>query len=830
MRRLALFSLLCSLAACDRDLGITKEPGATDPSRTTVNGIVQIERPGSPEPVEAVGTTIDVLLPDGTTRTSAVAGEGGRFAVVTGAPPFTLHFQYDSTGDGVADRMLLLSSRELPIIDGTDFSLGALLLGRSVEVHGAVRRGDLPDLDVGHDGIQVEAIALPVAPVTTNSRGEFVLRGLPAGSFELRLAATGYRDERIGVEAFPGQSVKLSDVTLSALEVTPPGGIVGTVVRNDALPGDAIVEVISVADSRSVARSFATLGAAFEPIEVPPGRYFVRAETGGFPSERSQEFDLASGDLFDVGTLLVRVSDEPLVRDGAIAAWEPSSQQLLPSLGPITASFGSRLRERVIPSRPPLSPFALLQVVDAAGAVVEGTQHLEELEDPSLPGGVRTLVSFYPERPLPPGRYVATVLPTVVDEADQIPPAGPTSWISLGVGVTPGPTATPFEGLYDGSSAELPIELQDFPDGSARVQFAFEDPFYPDMIQWQSCRIVRGEPITCADRAGIPTTAFGLWPTPTLPEAALFRDLGGFADSCGTLPQDRDLGELSGFDLSDPTAARLTPVDATGARYCSSAFTPRSEAATDYLATVLTGGRLPTTALHAVTLGVDPDGSAGALTLDPTPLVSDLPFIPTGLDVVPIGEARWVALHDEPSTALPSASLLLAPLPFGGALAEVPALPVAFPDAIQQPTALCALDGQALALMPLSAWDPVTQAPAFSAQLQSFRWDAAAAAWNVAPNLPFPPSATFVFDVACVAVGRVAFVTAIVDGRLFAFWYDGVRWEPIFDRSTPDGALTRSGCDSSSVALLAVPDGALVAHRQNCSFEVGSSLRLAWLR
>lgn len=830
MRRLALISLLCTLAACGRDLGLQDQPPPNDPARTTVGGRARVERPGEALPVAAVGTVVDVRLPDGSVRATTVAGEEGRFALVSGAPPFTLHLQYDSTGDGVADRMLLIPSSELPILDGTDFSLGDVLLGRSVEVHGTVRRGDLPGLDVGHDGIQIEALALPIAPVTTNSRGEFVLRGLPAGAIELRLTAAGYRVDRVAVDSFPGQSVRLSDVTLTPLEETPAGGIVGRVVRSDGLAGDAIVELISEADSRSVARVLTPLGSPFGPIDLPPGRYTVRAETGGFPSVPGDAFDLASGQQVDVGTISIRVGDDVLVRDGAIASWEPSSQQLLPALGPITASFASRLEPAVLPARPgTLSAFPVLQLVDGSGSVIEGSQYLEELEEPALPGGLRTLVSFYPTRPLAPGRYVASVLPTVVDADGAIPPAAPTSWISLGVGVTPGPEAAETTSIFDqqGQLWYLPLELQDFPDGRARLYFASDDPFGTGAVVWHRCVIDGDTSVFCDDGAGLPPSIYGRWATPTEPEAALFRDLTGVTDFCVGAPVGRNVAPISGAVLFGQGSGLLEPRDAAGQPYCASAFAPSSASATEFLATIVPPGRFPVPALHALSLSVDAFGAADALVLDPTPLLT-LPFVPTSLEVATIGGARWVALHDAADGELPGPSLLLAPSPLGGALAALPPLEIAQPDAIHGSTSLCAVGDRALAIVPFASYDPATQTYPYRAQLQSFLFDASTRTFEEAAPWLFSPAAIWPSASACVTVGGLAFVTAIVDERLFAFWFDGVRWEPILDRTTPDGALTRSGCSSTHVTMLPREDEALVAHTQVC--PDGTSVQLELLR
>ncbi len=826
MRRVTLIPLLLTIVSCSRDLAVEEAPGALDPARTTVSGVTKVEQPGEPLPVAAVGATIDVRLPDGTTRASAVSGADGRFALVTGAPPFTLHFQLDSNADGAVDRQLLFSSSELPILAGTDFSLGDVLLGRSVEVRGTIRRGDLPSLDVGHDGIQIEPLLLPVAPILTNSRGEFVLRGLPGGAIALRISAAGYLEDRLAIDASPGESVRLSDLSLAALEATPAGTITGTVLRSDGAPGDAIVEVVAVADGRSLARSLVPLDAPFAPLALPPGRYLVRAEISGLAAVSSAAFDLASLENFDVGALVIDVEAGGLVRDGAAPSWEPSSQQLLGALGPITASFETTLRQAVVPAKGSPALFPVLQVLDDAGAPVAGREYVQVLGPPDVPL-VRTTVEFYPSRPFAPGRYVASIRPTVLDANDKIPPAAPVSWISLGVGVTPGPEDALFDPLLDlrGITSELPIKLQPFPDGSARLIFATEDPVFPDTVLWQRCTIRDSAPVTCDDPSGLPMQLAGLRAAATTPEAALFLYTEPTGNNCPGAPGGVPFGIFAGFD---PLAAPVAALDPLGAPACGSAFELTPTTGRDVVVALGVGSPTRTAALHAYTVETRADGSLLDLVRRGVPALP-LAGFPERLDVTPIGGERWISVHTRAARAGGASTTFVRQDPAEGTFALANEVPIVeHPEAPPRPAALCGLAGVPLAVLPYSAWDEQTQTILLPSQLEPFTWDDVGKRWSASAPLRLPSSVARASDVACVSVGDVAFVTALVDERLFAFWFDGARWEPIFARDTPDGALTRSGCRSAAPTMVGGETSALVAHRQSCMD--GASLRLERLR
>jgi len=112
----------------------------------------------------------------------------------------------------------------------------ALLLGpAALTAQGGTVRGRVADSlggPVGRATVSLEGTALRAV---TTERGEYALRGVPAGTWTLRVRALGYASRAMSVTVAPGQSVT-HDVTLAsqAIGLSPIDVVVGSRARHTA--------------------------------------------------------------------------------------------------------------------------------------------------------------------------------------------------------------------------------------------------------------------------------------------------------------------------------------------------------------------------------------------------------------------------------------------------------------------------------------------------------------------------------------------------------------------------------------------------------------------
>jgi hypothetical protein len=145
-------------------------------------------------------------------------------------------------------------------------------------------------------GIKVEIGGLGES-AQTDDKGVFVFRGVPEGSYSVLIQESGYSRFSRDVVITPGKVVDLGTIELIKL-VTLQGRVV--LPETDDY-SDATVEVLETGDKVTTPKS------GLFSIELPPGRYTIKAYKGGY-SQESVDVELKPGGPIDIGDItLTRV-------------------------------------------------------------------------------------------------------------------------------------------------------------------------------------------------------------------------------------------------------------------------------------------------------------------------------------------------------------------------------------------------------------------------------------------------------------------------------------------------------------------------------------------
>lgn len=870
MSRLATLSTLALLllAACGRDLELEGEPKRKDPATTTIAGRVVASLPGVALPTEVAGASLRIVTPEGVTRVEGTTGADGRFLLVPGLTPWELRVSADLDGDGTADAQLRVTSDELPLIEGTDASLGDLLVRQAVQLSGTVRRGDLPQLDRGHAAILVEVPGVPFAVTRTSDAGQFVLERLPVGPTLLRLSAPGYFEEELSLDLPSGAEVTLADVSLVPVAPVDPGAITGTVLREDGGDGEVTIEALRAEDGLSLARLVGALGVPWTLDRLPPATYDVRIVVAGYGTATVPGVVVRSLETADAGAVVLR-PDTVVVRDGAVATWTPPGTQVLPSLGAIRAALDVSLDPSSFP-RGAVSA-RLLRIEDADGHEVVGDQLYVEAGE-ALPDG--TIASgptiwFSPRRPLAPGRYVGSLPATLRDRNNRVVQSSEVAWTSVGPallhvvdggGLLP-PSASVGElrlGRRADGRTHL-LYLQHAESGSSAHYCAF------DAGGGRSCREV------FAPLAGTASSLTDL-DVASFPGGELFvaRQLGAAARACPPGPVGSP-GVLT-VELPDGSI-RLLEDPAGDVRHCARSLATLPDGSGALYADWSPGGA-------ELLVRNDPffDPETGApLGYRPDPAVVQA-SPPASLSAVPVGTDSVLVAWDGPAN---EAGHRLFRLGRAGGLEQLPALPLPTRTAAEIPS-LCELDGQPMALLVRSGFQGegpggfggfggagqggfggsglggfggiINPGPSGGgglggaggggaverASVEALRLDPTTGAWVPMPALVPAGAGVFLGPARCARVGKVTFALSVVDGQVRLAWWSGARWEPIHDAEAPEGSIggvpAGAGCSVPQAALLGGADGVDVAWVESCfrsngdGFSLSETIRLRKVR
>ncbi|MBD3285285.1 OmpA family protein [candidate division WOR-3 bacterium] len=110
----------------------------------------------------------------------------------------------------------------------------------------------------------------------SNDRGNYRLRGVPAGELTLVAAKDGYRSNPEQIKITEGASVR---VDLELKDIRNMGRIDGRVL--DAVDGSGIVSNVYVVETGDVVRT-GPKGGAYELVGLSPGKYTLHAEARGY--------------------------------------------------------------------------------------------------------------------------------------------------------------------------------------------------------------------------------------------------------------------------------------------------------------------------------------------------------------------------------------------------------------------------------------------------------------------------------------------------------------------------------------------------------------------
>ncbi len=777
IRRAALLALAASLAACGHDTSLPAAPGPVDDGDGTISGRVVVEEAGTPLPVAAAATVVQVLDPEGAVRAETAADAEGRFAVFPGDVPWTVLFRFDADGDGAFERQRLVASSELPLLPGADLSLGDVLVGENAELRGTVRRGDVQNPDAGHGGVLVEVIGAPFPAVVTGSDGSFRVRDLPPGSLTVGFSLAGYVSDARSAELEAGESQALVEVVL-APESDESGSLTGTIVRDDAAPGTAIVEARRSGDVEPSGRLVVALGQPFTLAPLPPGTYAVRAVVPDYGSGETGGIELAASGTVELGTLTVQsgtvIGPEP---DGAaIVDVEPSTAQLLPALGLLMAELDTELELNGEGQSGP----QLLLLADEDGVEVQGEQSYRPAGT-QLPDGsvtVRPAVFFQPKRPLTPGRWTLSLREGLRDVLGRAVKPSPRTWTTIGPELAP--TVLNEDFAPNGATWPTHPALVVRDDGGfdlLKVRTT-EDPaqgiFSHELEVMTVDAIGRNGGFTVAGTLDV-------GPEPRrAPQAARILDqplylVAGPSQLCGRDPEAVDLRLSNGFgdEAVLPCVKRYDV--AGGASPLLVAFDEE----------VAGAPRLRSFSI------VRDNGTGGLLLTEQASVALPQPLVE--LQLSEGGGRRFVSVTDGGFPRFYEAT--------AGALT-----PLGDPLPIIWPQTSCTLGGAPFVLE--AQFDKAQSV----SRLVPRVLDLDTGAWIELPTAP----AVFPDTLACVGVGEVVYV-AFTDGdRLELRWSDGTRWERIADRTTPDGALNYRECWANGPVLEVDKGSLLVAWNERC--------------
>lgn len=153
-------------------------------------------------------------------------------------------------------------------------------------------REPLEDIRVDLVPEQPSPSRLHSSPARTDAQGRFVFKDLAAGTYRLLFSANGFVRREYGQRVFQGRGALLrlaADETIQDLtvELTPTGGVSGTVVDNDKQPLEGVtVQLMRVAYTSS-GKHLLPVGTPAKSDDrgeyrisfVTPGRYYVNAGT-----------------------------------------------------------------------------------------------------------------------------------------------------------------------------------------------------------------------------------------------------------------------------------------------------------------------------------------------------------------------------------------------------------------------------------------------------------------------------------------------------------------------------------------------------------------------
>jgi thermitase len=164
------------------------------------------------------------------------------------------------------------SSLTVNVVSGAtataDFSLSELILPGSVT-------GLVIDVD---DGLPIVGAAVSdgTRTTTTDASGEYIIAGVPAGSYEVIASKSGYESSSLTVDVM---SDTVAEVNFSLSELILPGSITGSVT--DAVDGSPISGAVVTDGARTATTD--TSG-EYTIANVPAGSYEVTAGKEGYES------------------------------------------------------------------------------------------------------------------------------------------------------------------------------------------------------------------------------------------------------------------------------------------------------------------------------------------------------------------------------------------------------------------------------------------------------------------------------------------------------------------------------------------------------------------
>jgi len=301
-----LLLLVFFAASCKK-----KEAPPPAPTTNAVAGSVRV-----PEGFDLFGV---MVYAEGTGHVAFTDGEG-RF-VVAGLPTGTYKFRA-TRSDVVSAELGTVTisqsdlSRPAPV-----YTLDAILLkSNAATIQEAARvaveglagtiRGSTTLMQASdHSGILVELAATDHRTVTDRS-GNWVLRGVTAGSYTARMSKEGFATAEVTLEVVGGRETNLDPVILTTMpNADEVRTVYGSVLMTD-IDGAPLLEYQGVTVYLEGSGRSATLDTRgnFEFANLRPGRYTLTAAAEGF-----EIFETISVDVNDVlafeGTLLLRAAE-----------------------------------------------------------------------------------------------------------------------------------------------------------------------------------------------------------------------------------------------------------------------------------------------------------------------------------------------------------------------------------------------------------------------------------------------------------------------------------------------------------------------------------------
>lgn len=155
------------------------------------------------------------------------------------------------------------------------------------------------------EGVEVKIETLGIS-TTTDAKGNFVLSGIPEGTWEIVLSKPGYPEVKVKITVEPGKE----EVNVGKIEVEPAGFVSGTITLEGATTFEDVSVTLTTEDGTVVASATTDKEGKFEMKDLKPGNYILVAEMkkpGVAYEKKSTPITVEAGKTASVELKLTRV-------------------------------------------------------------------------------------------------------------------------------------------------------------------------------------------------------------------------------------------------------------------------------------------------------------------------------------------------------------------------------------------------------------------------------------------------------------------------------------------------------------------------------------------